>query len=102
MVVTKMKKKVPSIVASIVLFAAIVFLSSYYISIPSTRKIKELDNSIVKPEDKTALIAEINEKYANLENKVENKDIDREKIKNIKHGIIKILCFCYICNNTRW
>ncbi len=82
-----MKKKVPSIVASIVLFAAIVFLSSYYIIIPSTRKITELDNSIVKPEDKTALIAEINEKYANLENEIETKNANREK--ELKNNLIE-------------
>ena len=82
-----MKKKVPAIVASIVLFAAIVFLSSYYIIIPSTRKITELDNSIVKPEDKTALIAEINEKYANLENEIETKNANREK--ELKNNLIE-------------
>ena len=87
MVVTKMKKKVPSIVASIVLFAAIVFLSSYYIIIPSTRKIKELDNSIVKLDDKTALIAEINEKYANLENEIETKNANKEK--ELKNNLIE-------------
>ena len=82
-----MKKKVPSIVASIVLFAAIVFLSSYYIIIPSTRKIKELDNSIVKLDDKTALIAEINEKYANLENEIETKNANKEK--ELKNNLIE-------------
>ena len=82
-----MKKKVPSIVASIVLFVAIVFLSSYYIIIPSTRKIKELDNSIVKPDDKTALIAEINEKYANLENEIETKNANKEK--ELKNNLIE-------------
>ena len=82
-----MKKKVPAIVASIVLFAAIVFLSSYYIIIPSTRKIIELDNSIVKPEDKTALIAEINEKYANLENEIETKNANREK--ELKNNLVE-------------
>lgn len=74
-----MKRKVTSIVASIVLFATIVFLSSYYIIIPSTKKIKELDNSIVKPKDKTSLITEINEKYANLANELEVKTLIEKK-----------------------
>lgn len=83
----KMKRKVLSIVASIVLFATIVFLSSYYIIIPSTKKIKELDNSIVKPKDKTALITEINEKYTNLENEIETKNANREK--ELKNNLIE-------------
>lgn len=58
-----MKKKVPLIICSLVLYSVVIFLSVYYVIMPNVKKINELDDSILNESDKIALRDEINEKY---------------------------------------
>lgn len=73
-----MKNK--STIIGIILYAIIIFLSCYFIIVPSFIKINELSKvKKLTKEEITTLIDEINKKYSEEENRISNKYLELEK-----------------------
>lgn len=69
-----MKKKLPLIIVTVILYAIIITLSSYYLICPNVKKLNEANEiKELTYEEKTAMIDEINQKYIVLEQEVNDK-----------------------------
>ena len=80
-----MKNK--STVIGIVLYAIIIFLSCYFIIVPSIKKISELNkNKDLTTEEITVLIDEINERYSEKEVEINDKYLELEKEADDKYN----------------
>lgn len=80
-----MKNK--STIIGIILYAIIIFLSCYFIIVPSVRKISELSKKkALTVEERTVLIDEINKKYSEKEVEINNKYLELEKSVDDKYN----------------
>lgn len=79
-----MKNK--SVIIGIVFYVAIIFLSLYFIVVPSVKKLSELSKiKELTVEEKTVLIDEINKKYSEKEIEINEKYLELEKSVNDKY-----------------
>lgn len=58
-----MKKKVPLIICSLLLYSVVIFLSVYYVIMPNVKEVKRLNDNMLNESDKIVLRDTINEKY---------------------------------------